>query len=542
MSQEIEIATGEAIGSLRHLRRRPQVQPRGEDAELMHVRSPPRIGRPPGFVHLGRCKSDEQFGLFRVEGDPVLAEKDRQWRDGLRRGDKNGHAGHNGNGHAKSEAEQSSEQSAIDWTAEAKKYAEALTPERRHELAEMLSLPEATLTAMPLLGFGIDWDGREMWTFPEVDGDCANNGIRRRFKNGEKKTMQDAKPGLTVLDGWDRGGPGFFPEGASDTFVINAMGLTGAGRPSNTGGVEHLIRFLRDFPSDRRIIILGENDKKEDGKWPGLDGAKSTAAQLRRAALGRPVDWCLPPDGAKDARAWAATQVPDREDMDAWSDAGEKFAQACLDQLDDDEKETDADDFAPDDSTFRPFPLAALPEPIRSYVDAGAAAVGCDPSFVALPMLSMLAGAVGNSRRILLKKGWSGWSEPCIIWTAIIGESGTTKSPGDRPPPGSFRTTGRRMPKSDSRRRCRNSRLRRTSTRSRSKSGRRRSRRILKPSDPKNRSPQSLNGRLSTTSRSKRSAQSSQRILAEHWSVAMSWPAGSEEWTATPTARKEAAR
>lgn len=75
---------------------------------------------------------------------------------------------------------------------------------------------------------------------------------------------------------------------------------------------------------------------------------------------------------------------------------------------------------------YAPFPLAALPAPVRDYADASAAAVGCEASFVALPMLSMLAGAIGNTRRVALKKGWS---EPPILWTAIVGESGTHKSP-----------------------------------------------------------------------------------------------------------------
>ncbi|HEX3315444.1 MAG TPA: DUF3987 domain-containing protein, partial [Gemmataceae bacterium] len=395
---------------------------RGDDGVIMCGR--PIDPAPMGFVYLGLANGDDQFGLYRVKDD----EKDRQWRDDRRR---NGHSSRNGNGHGRSE--QPPEGPTIDWDARARQYAAALTSERRHELAVVLDLPEATIaSAMPLLGSTKEWDGREVWTFPEEDGEGRIIGIRRRYRKEDlkedekdKKSMPDAKAGITVLEGWDRGGPFFGPEGATDNFTINAMGLTGAGRPSNTGGGEHLAHFLRDFPPDRRIIILGENDKKADGKWPGLEGAKSTAAKLSES-LGRKVDWCLTPNGAKDARAWAKTQIADREDMDAWSDAGEKFAQACLDQLDDDEEEADVDDFAPDESTFRPFPLATLPEPIRSYVEAGAASVNCDPSFVALPMLTTLAAAIGNSRRIQLKKGWS---EPAIIWTGIIGESGTTKSP-----------------------------------------------------------------------------------------------------------------
>lgn len=74
---------------------------------------------------------------------------------------------------------------------------------------------------------------------------------------------------------------------------------------------------------------------------------------------------------------------------------------------------------------FQPFPTDALPEPIRGFVIAGAKAIDRDASYLALPMLTALAAAIGNTRRIQLKRGWSA---PAIIWTAIVGESGTSKT------------------------------------------------------------------------------------------------------------------
>lgn len=75
---------------------------------------------------------------------------------------------------------------------------------------------------------------------------------------------------------------------------------------------------------------------------------------------------------------------------------------------------------------FTPFPLEALPEPVRSYVREGAVAIGCDPSYIALPMLSALASAIGNSRKLALKRSWK---VPAVVWAVIVGESGTVKSP-----------------------------------------------------------------------------------------------------------------
>ena len=78
---------------------------------------------------------------------------------------------------------------------------------------------------------------------------------------------------------------------------------------------------------------------------------------------------------------------------------------------------------------FRQFPVASLPPPIASFVSEGAAAVGCDPTFLALPVLTLLGAAIGNTRRLLVK---STYEVPPILWTGIVGESGTGKTPALR--------------------------------------------------------------------------------------------------------------
>jgi len=75
---------------------------------------------------------------------------------------------------------------------------------------------------------------------------------------------------------------------------------------------------------------------------------------------------------------------------------------------------------------WQPFPVGALPEPVGRYVQEAADSIGCDRAFVALPLLSVLAGAVGTSTRIQLKPDWQ---EPAVVWTGIVGDSGTHKSP-----------------------------------------------------------------------------------------------------------------
>jgi hypothetical protein len=75
---------------------------------------------------------------------------------------------------------------------------------------------------------------------------------------------------------------------------------------------------------------------------------------------------------------------------------------------------------------FQPFPSRLLPSPIRELVTEGARAIGCDESFIALPLLSCVGAAIGNTCRLVVK---SGWNVPPSIWTLIVGESGTAKSP-----------------------------------------------------------------------------------------------------------------
>lgn len=81
---------------------------------------------------------------------------------------------------------------------------------------------------------------------------------------------------------------------------------------------------------------------------------------------------------------------------------------------------------APASAEFKPFPTDALPSPVREYVIESGKAIGCDPAAIALPMLSSLAGAIGNTRRIELKPGWC---EPSVIWTALVCDSGQRKTP-----------------------------------------------------------------------------------------------------------------
>lgn len=87
-------------------------------------------------------------------------------------------------------------------------------------------------------------------------------------------------------------------EGFSDTAAALGLGLVGVGRPNNTGG----LGALSDLVRGRKIVVVGENDQKADGDWPGKRGVDACMATLRRVCPH--VVTIYPPDGRKDLREW----------------------------------------------------------------------------------------------------------------------------------------------------------------------------------------------------------------------------------------------
>ena len=76
--------------------------------------------------------------------------------------------------------------------------------------------------------------------------------------------------------------------------------------------------------------------------------------------------------------------------------------------------------------SFEPFPLDVLPNRLQKLVADGAASIGCNVANIALPLLTAYGAAIGNTRRLRLKDGWD---VPPIIWSIVVGKSGSGKSP-----------------------------------------------------------------------------------------------------------------
>lgn len=75
---------------------------------------------------------------------------------------------------------------------------------------------------------------------------------------------------------------------------------------------------------------------------------------------------------------------------------------------------------------YVPFPTDCLPPPWNTFVREGATALSCDEGLVALPLIGVIASAIGNTRRVHLG---AEWFEPSVFWTCVVAESGSLKSP-----------------------------------------------------------------------------------------------------------------
>ncbi len=80
----------------------------------------------------------------------------------------------------------------------------------------------------------------------------------------------------------------------------------------------------------------------------------------------------------------------------------------------------------PDGLAYRPFPIEALPSPVREFVLEVGRALFCDAGSLATFSLVTLSAAVGTTRRVQLKTTWRPFP---ILWAAVVANSGDLKTP-----------------------------------------------------------------------------------------------------------------
>lgn len=98
-------------------------------------------------------------------------------------------------------------------------------------------------------------------------------------------------------------------EGMSDTAAAMDLGFAAVGRPSNLACMEE----LKDLVRGRRVLVIGENDKKPDGTEPGKEGMIA-AFQVLTKVCGD-IKMVMPPVHVKDLRAWVVKFDLTREEL-----------------------------------------------------------------------------------------------------------------------------------------------------------------------------------------------------------------------------------
>jgi replicative DNA helicase len=73
-----------------------------------------------------------------------------------------------------------------------------------------------------------------------------------------------------------------------------------------------------------------------------------------------------------------------------------------------------------------PYPTDAFPEDIKNFIEQSATSICCEPVMIANPLLSALSTVAGGINNIEIK---AGWVEPLILWTMVVADSGSKKSP-----------------------------------------------------------------------------------------------------------------
>src|SRR6516164_7691490 len=73
------------------------------------------------------------------------------------------------------------------------------------------------------------------------------------------------------------------------------------------------------------------------------------------------------------------------------------------------------------------FPVEALPAAIRDWLLRSARGAGVTAAHVAVPLLGIASSLIGTARRV---RACRSWSEPLTMWVAVVGFSGTGKTPG----------------------------------------------------------------------------------------------------------------
>lgn len=215
-----------------------------------------------------------------------------------------------------------------DFTGFAVSRAQSCTPEELQVHAAAMAVPVHVLSNLGC--FAAKRMSRKHAIYPDAIGVLPLLAPMRRSIHGPVRGLRTrvvsplpgrgrygAVPGsrsaLFIPDGLASDGTLWLAEGFSDTCALLSLGLTAAGRPAADAG-DLLVLDIRRLAHARDVVLLGDNDEKPDGSWPG----RASVDRLASALVGRVcrLRALFPPTGCKDMRDWIAAGAT-REDIEA---------------------------------------------------------------------------------------------------------------------------------------------------------------------------------------------------------------------------------
>jgi hypothetical protein len=260
----------------------------------------------------------------------------------------------------------------------------------------------------------------QLWTYHDTHGNPV--GVVARWQTPSGK---DYRPVSQVEGGWCIGGMPeprplyrlpelsdatciFIVEGEKAAEAAGSLGLTATTSPH---GAKSAAKADWSPLAGKEVVLLPDND--EAGNRYAEDVTR-ILSKLTPAPVIKEVVLPNLPEGG-DLVEFIELNGGDAETV-----------KSTIASLVENTEPTSTRSASPTEHQYVPFPVDVLPQTIRQYVEVCAKAIGCDPSYLVLPLLPALAAMIGNTRVIQLKRGWV---EYPILWTAIVGESGTMKTP-----------------------------------------------------------------------------------------------------------------
>jgi Protein of unknown function (DUF3987) len=73
------------------------------------------------------------------------------------------------------------------------------------------------------------------------------------------------------------------------------------------------------------------------------------------------------------------------------------------------------------------FPIDTLPAAWRAWLERAAHGAGATLAHIAVPLLGIVSSLIGTACRVMASRSWT---QPMTNWTALVGFSGSSKTPG----------------------------------------------------------------------------------------------------------------